>query len=57
MKSNLMRMLCLAAVILFVGAASFGCARNSGKTAGEAVDGAMDSTGEAVKDAGEAIKQ
>ena len=47
----------LTAVILLVGAASFGCSRNTGKTGGEAVDSALDSTGEAVKDAGDAIKQ
>ena len=52
-----MRMLGLAAVILLVGAASFGCSSDTGKTAGEAVDSAMDSTGEAVEDAGDAIKQ
>jgi hypothetical protein len=57
MKSNLMRMLGLAAVILLVGAASFACSSDTGKTAGEAVDNAMDSTGEAVEDAGDAIKQ
>lgn len=57
MKRNLLRMLGLAAVVLLFGAASFGCSRNTGRTAGEAVDSAADSTGEAIKDAGDAIKQ
>ena len=51
MKNRFLRLLAAATL-----AAGLCACDDSGRTAGERLDGALDATGEAVKDAGDAIQ-